>query len=43
MRTNDGNSVKCTGRVPNKRDNGTAYCNSICTAYYIGDCYWSGC
>jgi len=39
----DGNSVDCWDLDPNEWDSGTAHCNSTCTAYDTGDCYWSGC
>ncbi len=39
----DGNSLDCWDLDPNQWDSGTAYCNSTCTGYDTGDCYWSGC
>ena len=39
----DGNSVYCEDLDPNEWNSGTAYCNSTCTGYDTGDCYWSGC
>ncbi len=39
----DGNTEDCAILDPNEWDSGTAYCNSTCTAWDTGDCYWSGC
>jgi len=39
----DGNTEECGLLDPNEWDSGTAYCNSTCTAWDTGDCYWSGC
>jgi|GEM_PF-5552510 len=39
----DGNTEDCALLDPQQWDSGTAYCNSTCTAWDTGDCYWSGC
>jgi len=39
----DSDSVYCEEIDDTQWNSGTAYCNSTCTGYDTGDCYWSGC
>ncbi len=39
----DGNSVYCEDLDPNEWNSGTATCNSTCSGWNTGNCYWSGC
>ncbi|HSA34560.1 MAG TPA: kelch repeat-containing protein, partial [bacterium] len=39
----DSDSVYCEEIDDTQWNAGTAYCNSTCTGYDTGDCYWSGC
>ncbi len=39
----DGDSVYCEDLDPNEWNSGTATCNSTCSGWNTGNCYWSGC
>ena len=39
----DGNSMYCADLNPSQWNAGTATCDSTCTGWNTGNCYWSGC